>query len=242
MFKKSFVAAAIAAALVALLAAGSPANADPPLRTYRVTLENLTNSQPFSPGIAVTHRPRVSLFDVGAPASTGIESIAEDGNQADAVSVFTGSDNVTDVFDINRPITRDGTVVGTFTDSITFDIMARPGDRLSLATMLICTNDGITGLDSVRLPANGSVVYPSAGYDAGTENNTEQSEDIVDACGALGPSALAGDPNGNIDGAVDTNPHGVIAHHPNILGGADLSATLHDWSDPVAAITIERID
>jgi len=50
------------------------------------------------------------------------------------------------------PLTPNGHEVGDFTDTLTFDITARPGDRLSLATMLICTNDGFTGLDAARLP------------------------------------------------------------------------------------------
>jgi hypothetical protein len=74
---------------------------------------------------------------------------------------------------------------------------ANPGDRLSLATMLICTNDGFTGLDRAKLPIGGSEVFWTNGYDAGTENNTELSQDIVDACSALGPVTLACGPNGS---------------------------------------------
>jgi hypothetical protein len=219
----------------------SEASDDHDLRTYRVTIENETDGQPFSPGVAVTHRRSTQLFDVGDHASPGIEAIAEDGNEAPAVAEVTGSAGITDVFDINRPITREDTTVGGFTDEFTFEIQARPGDRLSLAVMLICTNDGFTGLDSVKLPREGSHTYHAAGYDAGTENNTEQSEDIVDPCSALGPAPLAGDPNGNEDAGVDTSPHGPIHHHPGIEGGADLSESMHGWTNPVAEITIERI-
>src|SRR5437867_2536962 len=121
-------------------------------------------------------------------------------------------------------------------------MQAHPGDRLSLAVMLICTNDGFSGLDGVQLPPHGSVTYHSAGYDAGTEDNTEQSTDIVDPCSGLGPLPLTGDPDGNVDAAVDSVPHVAIAHHPGIAGNGELSASAHGWDDPVASIMIERID
>lgn len=230
-------------AVLAFVGTGSTSEAsDDDLRTYRVTIENETDGQPFSPGVAVTHRRSVSLFDVGDKASPGIEAIAEAGNEAPGVAEVMSIAGVTDVFDINQPITREGTTVGSFTDEFTFEIQARPRDRLSLAVMLICTNDGFTGLDSVKLPKEDSVTYHAAGYDAGTEDNTEESADIVDPCSGLGPLPLAGDPNGNEDAAVDTSPHADIHHHPGIQGGGDLTPSMHDWENPVAEITIELVD
>jgi len=231
-------------AAVAFVGTGSTSEAsdDEDIRTYRVTIENETDGQPFSPGVAVTHRRSSSLFEVGDEASPGIEAIAEDGNEAPAVMAAVGADGVTDVFDINQPITPEGKTVGSFTDEFSFEIQARPGDRLSLAVMLICTNDGFTGLDSVKLPKHDSVTYHAAGYDSATEDNTEESADIVDACTALGPAPLAGDPNGNEDVVVDTSPHGNIHHHPGIQGGGDLTPSMHDWENPVTEITIELVD
>lgn len=220
----------------------SKASDDDHMRTYRVTIENETDGQPFSPGVAITHRRSARLFRVGHAASPGIEAIAEDGNEGPAVAAAMGAQGITDVFDINQPITPENTSVGAFTDEFTFEIQARPRDRLSLAVMLICTNDGFTGLDSVKLPKEDSVTYRAAGYDSATEDNTEESEDIVDPCSALGPAPLAGDPNGNEDAAVDTSPHGNIHHHPGIDGGADLTPSTHDWRNPVAEITIELVD
>ncbi|MDQ3419948.1 MAG: hypothetical protein M3541_14435 [Acidobacteriota bacterium] len=81
-------------------------------------------------------------------------------------------------------------------------------------------------------------VYPTAGYDAGTEANNEQFTQIVDPCQAIGP--VAGPPpipNGN--GRVATS--GVIAHHPGVQGGADLQIAQHGWRNPVARIRVERL-
>jgi hypothetical protein len=133
-----------------------------------------------------------------------------------------------------------GTTVGSFTDSATFEIAASPGDRLSLATMFICTNDGFLGLDAVKLPDE-SATFLLNGYDAGREQNTEQSVDLVDPCSALGPEPLPGDPDGNRDAEVATVPAEPIAHHPGISGIGELGAA-HAWTDPVAEVTVERID
>lgn len=240
--KRLITAGLALTAFTILVTASSTVAAAPHHRTYRVTLTNLTDGQPLSPGVAATHRPSFTPFRIGDIAHPALEAIAEDGNEAPAVAALSPLHRVTDVFDINRPLTPSGVVVGDFTDSITFEISARPGDRLSLATMLICTNDGFTGLSSVMLPPHGSRTFFTAGYDAGTEDNTEASGDIVDACTALGPVPLAGDPDGNDDVVVDSDPHAPIGHHPGIAGGADLSSAEHGWTGPVAMVTVERVN
>ena len=105
--------------------------------------------------------------------------------------------------------------------------------------MLICTNDGFTGLDSVKLPGGfHSETHLTAGYDAGTEANNEQFSQIVDACQVIGPPVSGtAVPNGN--GRVATP--GVILHHPNVQGGSDLVIAQHGWQDPVARITVQRL-
>ncbi|MFQ6024454.1 MAG: spondin domain-containing protein [Acidiferrobacterales bacterium] len=211
------------------------------IANYKVTLENLTSGQPFSPPVAATHRGGIRMFKVGKLSSSELEAIAEDGNQIPMFKLFDGSNRVTDVVDIGMPLTPSGRVVGDFTDAVTFEIKAQRWDKLSLATMLICTNDGFTGLNRIRPPRKGSSIRWLNGYDAGTEDNTELSQHIVDPCSALGPVPLAGDPNGNEDAAVDTKPHQPIQHHPNISGRGDLSGEPHAWVDPVAKVTITRI-
>src|SRR5437879_4151462 len=184
---------------------GTPAVADSDqLRTYRVTLTNLTHGQPFSPPVAATHRTQLHMFQVGHVASDELAAIAQDGNEVPMFNHFNGAAGVTQAVDVGRPLTTSGKTVGSFTDSATFDIHARAGDRLSIATMLICTNDGFLGLDAVRLPRDGSRTLFLVGWDAGRENNSEKSVDIVDPCSALGPVPLAGDPNGNRDTEVAT--------------------------------------
>jgi glucose/arabinose dehydrogenase len=204
------------------------------LPLYRVTIQNLTTGQPFSPGVIATHTDQATVFRVGQQASEGIRRIAEDGDPVVALSETRGTPGVFDVVKIGHPIHPDG---GSGPSSATFSIEARDGvNRLSLATMLICTNDGFTGLDAVPLPTGfDPVVFHADGYDAGTEANDELSSHIVDPCGTIGPVAFP--PDGN----ARTPTIGVITHHPNITGVGNLVPAQHAWRNRVARITVQRV-
>lgn len=89
--------------------------------------------------------------------------------------------------------------------------------------MLICTNDGFIGLDRAELPAS-SETFTLRGYDAGSEENTEMSVDIVDGSSDLGPVALDGDPNVSVDS-------GAVGH---LLAA-------HDWDEPAARLPVVKI-
>jgi hypothetical protein len=154
--------------------------------------------------------------------------------------MLEGLEGVTDVVNVGQPLTRRGTTFGDFTDSVTLTIEARPGDRLSFAGMLICTNDGFTGVDSIRLPNNNRArVTYARGYDAGSEINSERSGDIVDACSLLGPVTLDGDENGNENAAV--NASGVISRHHGIVGESDL-LDAHNWRHGVLRVKVKMIN
>lgn len=203
-------------------------------RAYDVTITNLTGGQPFSPGVLVTHTKETSVFRVGSPASEGLRLIAENGDESVSINELSGRPGVYQVVDVNVPTGRVG---GPLPNSRTFRIEAAANaNRLSLAVMLICTNDGFTGLESVKLPGGFKPeVHYAAGYDAGTELNDERSTSIVDPCFAIGPTP--GAPDGNARPVTS----GVVAHHPGIQGSADLDRDAHGWDDPVARITVQRV-
>jgi len=242
-------AAAILALLgFAVVATGGTALADQNddhdrVATFRVTLQNLTRGQPFSPPAAATHDEDIHMFRVGTLATDELAAIAQDGNEAPMVSLFNSlreDEDVTDVVDVGRPITPRGVVKGAFTDSVTFTIRGHPGDRFSLATMLICTNDGFTGLDAVKLPKHGTRVLLTNAYDAGREVKTEKQPDLVEPCSLLGPVVLPGvHPSPNFNPPLV--PPSSIRLHAGIQGGGDLSVALHGWVNPVARVTITRV-
>ena len=92
---------------------------------YRVTLTNLTEGQPFSPPVAATHRPGLHMFQVGHLATDQLAAIAQDGNESPMFNLFNGANGVTQAVDVGRPLTPRGRVVGSFTDTVSFDIAAR---------------------------------------------------------------------------------------------------------------------
>lgn len=207
--------------------------------TYHVTLENLTESQPFTPPLAATHRQSISIFEVGEAASFGVQQIAENGNLdplLDALQVERHAEDVVVTFGPTAPPVLPGEIVE-------FEISTEKGAKyLSFISMLICTNDGFTGIDSARLPRDvgGSTTMHAASYDAGTEVNTEDFGDLVPPCPAL--TGVESDEDGTGMSNPDLAENGVIHHHPGIAGTADLDPAIHGWTDPVAKIVIERID
>jgi len=222
-----------AIACVAALAVAPVGAAEPPIRTYEVTIENLTGGQPYTPPLIATHRAATDIFTVGQPASFEIKEIAENGNIGPMMTLLGSDKHVFDTAVAAGPL--------LFGGSVTLTISAAKGANfLSFASMLICTNDGFTGVDSLRLPkaVDDEVVVTTAGYDAGTERNTEDYKDIVPPCQGL--HGVMVEP-----GTDMSNPAlaegGVIHHHPGIRGGVDLTVATHGWSNAVAEVTVERV-
>lgn len=239
----------IAALASCVLATGAavvgPAQADAKTRHYEVTITLQTGGQPFTPPLLATHRGSVGVFEVGAPASLGVQEIAENGNLAVLAGSLSSLAGVADVMQAGAPLVPVG-VPGDamFDQSVTLTVEADRGARfLSWVSMLICTNDGFTGVDGLRLPPQvGQVVTQgTAAYDAGTEVNTEDFADIVPPCqGITLPAPVE-------MGTGTTNPDlaegGVISHHQGVAGIDDLDPALHGWdtSAPVAQISVERV-
>jgi Spondin_N len=214
-------------------------------RDYEVTITDMTTGQPLTPPVVATHHRNHAIFDVGQPASVGVREIAENGNSAPLLAQLEANP-FGDIFDFTEstsgPLVPPG-VPGDamFDQSVTLELQAnRRTNRLSWVSMLICTNDGFTGSDGIKLPraVGRSRTALTDGYDARTEINTEDYADIVPPC-----QELIGDSSGE-PGTGTSNPAlaegGVISHHPGIQGGSDLKPDVHGWTDPVAKITVER--
>lgn len=236
----------VAALAVGIAALSLPASAmAAKSRTYEVTIENLTAGQPLTPPVVATHRGKDQLFRVGQPASEGVREIAENGNNGPLLASL-GANSSGRISEAKQagggPLVPAGTPgAAEFPDHVTFSIGAERGARrLSFVSMLVCTNDGFSGVNGLKLPGavGHSVIARSAGYDAGTEINTEDFADIVPPCqGLIG--VTSSDP-----GTGSSNPAlaegAVISHHAGILGGADLVPAVHGWDTgaPVARITV----
>lgn len=194
---------------------------------FKVTLENLTPStapgasQPFSPPVLTTHTPRFHVFRLHKFASSELGQLAEDAVSASLVQTLHNSKFAYSIVE--------GTAGPIFPgDAQTFTIKTKlPFVRLSLASMLVNTNDAFTGVDGIRLPLRGiKEVYLEA-YDAGTEMNTELEANI--------PGPCCGSP------LVRVPTHERIKVHNGIKGTGDLDPSVYGWSGSVAKLTITRI-
>ncbi len=183
------------------------------------------------------------MFTVGHHASFALKEIAENGNLAPMIHQLESDESVSDTAAAAAPLVPAGLPGSAmFGDSVTLTVTAsRAAEFLSFASMLICTNDGFTGVDTLRLPRHvgDTVTVLSAAYDAGTELNTEDFADIVPPCQAL-VGVTSGEPGTGMSNTALAEG-GVIHHHAGIVGGADLVPAIHGWIDPVAEITVERV-
>lgn len=239
---RSLMLAGMVAALGALALAPTALASE---REYEVTITDLTSGQPLTPPLVATHHGKHAMFEVGQPASVGVREIAENGNsaplrefiQADPLDQFAG---FAEAMEPLVPPETPGERMG-FEQSVKLSVEGgRRANRLSWVSMLICTNDGFTGVDGLELPGKvgKSKSVDTNGYDAFTERNTEDYADIVPPC-----QGLIGDSSGE-PGTGVSNPAlaegGVITHHAGIQGGSDLKPDLHGWEDPVATLEVER--
>lgn len=228
-------ALAIVASLIALLgvpaasAKGGDDERHDDDRSYTVTVTNLTDTQFFTPPAFAAHTARADIFDVGAKASPEIQQLAKNGDLGPLVAALA------DMKGVKTSGVGGGAggaiLAGT---SRTFEFSAPRKARLfSAAQMVVCTNDGFTGLDSVRLPRHkGQTVRVYAfAWDAGTEMNTNSLNDFVPPC------------SGGATGTGMSNPElaedGIIAPHPGLDG--DVAEMFgFDPDSPVAVYEITR--
>jgi hypothetical protein len=189
--------------------------------TWQVTITNLTpaGSQPLSPPLVAVHSRKADVWSVGQIASHGVAAIAEDADNTVLESALPGLRGVRSV----RTIEGGPIMPGA---SRTFTVRSNgKHDRLSLVTMLVNTNDGFTGLDSLHLRGRGGVVTKRA-YDAGSEKNNERATHIPGPCCN---NPFVRDPEG-----------AVVRMHPGIKGVGDLAPGTYGWRDPVVRIRIVR--
>jgi hypothetical protein len=214
------------------------------MRRYRVTVANLTGGQPFTPPAVALHSPEVEAFSVGEQASDAIQALAENGNLQPLASALQESDAVGALATGDAPLVPQQDPGGTGNPYFTsLELEAsESATHLTFLSMLIATNDGFTGLDTVELPEepNASETYYASAYDAGTERNTEQFSDMVPAAREL----IIGE-GGAQTGTTESNPDlaetDVIRPHPGIQGTGDLSPQTYDWSGPVALVQVENL-
>ena len=230
MKRKLAVSLMAVAALVALtwglVTAGSSTDSVENAATYEVSITNLTRGQPLSPIFMATHLKGAGpLYTLGQPASTDLAALAEDADAAGLMGAWNPETNAS-VSEVQFAKSDIGPILPGKTVTATFTVSGQ-ARYLSLASMLVNTNDAFIGANGVELYNRRLTLV---GYDAGSEANTED-------C-----AYVPGPPCGS-HVHDDTNAaEGFVHVHAGIHGGGGLDPTQHDWRNPVAVMVIERVD
>jgi hypothetical protein len=222
--------ALLSALALVVVADATPASSAAATKSWRITVENLTDDapstfgQPLSPPLVAVHSNAADVWSVGQPASEIIRYVAEDGDPFFGQPLLASMPGVlsSTVATVPGPPEAQPIFPGMSRSFVV--TTAQNANRLSLAMMLGATNDAFTGLDSVHLNGQGGTYQVNA-YDAGTEKNSEDCAFL-----AVCLSLYSRDPE-----------HGVIHPHPGLRGDNDLSAAMWGWADPVARISVERL-
>lgn len=228
--KRSISKLALVLCLAAGVAAGSEIRADDDDsgHHYEITITNVTRGQQFTPFLIATHKPSVRLFELGRPASPELQRLAEEGDTAPLAARLSADPRVLAVV-TSGPLLDPGA-------SRTVRVRTRGDfDHVSVASMLIPTNDGFLSLNGVQGPrGRDAAMLFSPAYDAGSEVNDETCANIpgpfFEECGGPGGG---GSPTGGEEGYVHI--------HAGIHGIGDMNPSRRDWRNPVVQIVIRRV-
>ena len=224
-----FTSLGLSLAIICNLAVTAPARAadDDEGARFEVTITNLTRGQQFTPILVAAHKSNVKLFELGKPASIELATLAEEGNPAPlaaALAALPGTGQVVTGGGLTNP--------GA---STTLVVEGRRGfGFLSVAAMLIPTNDGFFALNGVALPrGNDMLTLTAPAYDAGSERNDELCVSI--------PGPFFAECGGSGGGGKPGGGEGYVHIHAGIHGIGNLPAATRDWRNPVALITVRRV-
>ncbi len=198
---------------------------DPVPYSYSVTVTNLTHAQPLSPVAVVLHETGY-LWQVGEVASVDIEIMAEGGDNSRLLALPQALASASGT----APVGPGGS------DTLNVTVNEIADARLTIATMLVNTNDAFTGLnawDLGQLDVGQSWSTNVGVYDAGTEANTE----------AVGTIPGPADGGAGFDAMRDDV--GFVARHPGIVSRDDglqssVLAGVHKFDSPAMRILVTR--
>lgn len=192
---------------------------------YSISTVNLTHAQPMSP-ISVALHTSGAFWQIGEMASTELEILAESGDASGLLGLGV----------VNASKAADGVLMpGTKVD-LTVTTTSLAEQKLSLITMMVNTNDGFTGLNSLdvsSMAVGDSMRFTTYAYDAGTEANSEQ-------VGTIPGPADSGEGFNAARDDIDK-----VAMHPGVVGMDDglsgsVLTSVHKFDNPLLAVTISR--
>ena len=224
----------VALAFLAASSSGQAAQLD-------IQITNLTRGSYFTPFLVAAHPGDVSLFSSGSPASANLQAMAEGGD----ISGLAADVNAVNGTLVENP--AGGLLAPGASASTSLNTDGAPDNtHLSVVAMILPSNDGYAGLNSMEIPtAPGTYTWNVNAYDAGTEGNDE-----VIGSGAPGEPGYPAPPpvaasSGTGGSGIDASAEGFVHIHRNVLGddnltggNSDIVNTVHRWLNPVIRVVI----
>jgi spondin N len=196
-----------------------------PEYSYDVQITNLTNAQPLSPVAIALHGDEM-LWSIGKPASNALEVLAEGGDN----SPFIAQESII------ASASSEGAVMPGANSTISVTTTDSTATYITIATMLVNTNDafsGLTGLNLSSFDVNDSKTWTLGVYDAGTEANSESMGTIPGpADGGIGYDATRDD----LD--LVTMHSGTVTMDDGLTNSVLTQA--HRFDNPAMKVTITR--
>ncbi|TKF21026.1 hypothetical protein FCV43_11475 [Vibrio genomosp. F6] len=221
----------ILAASVGLLA-GCPDDSDKDLiQTFTITVENQTANQPMSPLVVLGHNSDYHLFNIGQASSVALEMLAESGDNSMLL------DRVNTNSDVYQAKAGAGLILPGASDTVSITLNPYQSSHLSLASMLVNTNDafvGETDLKTTGFSVGQRYTMSMDVWDSGTEANSETAATVPGPAGGGEGFNSARD-----DNDIVTFHSGVISQDDGLAASA-LNAT-HRFLNPGAKLIITRV-
>ena len=214
-------------AALALTVSASDVDAQTWTGRWEVKVTNLTTNQVMTPFLVATHTDDTMIFTPGMAASAELEALAEGGDVMPLQMALTGMSSVMSV--------ETGTAMTPPGKRATLHINGSGTHRyISVASMLVPTNDAFVGT-MMELPTQLGRASMSYGYawDAGTEANDE-------SCDSIPGRPMWPECEDASTAASMYMGEGFITIHDGMTGVGDFGAD-RDWKNPVAMITVTRI-
>jgi len=204
-----------------------------------ITVTNLTHGMHYTPLIIAAHTADASLYTLGEKASVELQAMAEGGDISGLSTILTS---------VNADMVANP-AAGLLAPAQSVTTMLNTADGnmyLSIASMLLPTNDAFVGLNGWKIPGEaGTYKVLLNAYDAGTEANDE----MINGGGMPGIPGIPAAPGGNAgaggSGVTSVEANTTIHVHrgnlgdDDLMGGkSDLDNTVHRWLNPVASVTV----
>jgi len=188
--------------LFLLVALVQPGNVSAGEKMIEVKITNLSAKVVLTPPIVAASKGQITVFQLTETASVALEMLAEGGSTAELAMMF--EEHNASVAQATEAIPPGQT--------LTLYVYGKRYSRISLASMILPTNDGFVAMNSKRTnPCGKTITYLSA-YDAGTEMNDEDCDNIP------GPLSCGGGEGYNM-----ASGEGFVYPHPGTHGENEIS-------------------